>query len=175
MVVDNNLFVRRIDNGNDDFMGIVVNGEEEAYQSYNEYAMRIGLSVRKAKSRYCIGTKQICQKEVWYSRQGHYEGNLMETRHYNRFDTRTGCEAMTRLTVKDSVWTVTIFILGQNHELVLLEENHLLRSNRALTVPKANIIETMVNAGISTKNVYAYMSKKVSGSEYVGFTKKRLL
>ncbi|KAL7245305.1 hypothetical protein ACSBR2_000596 [Camellia fascicularis] len=32
--------------------------------------------------------------------------------------------------------------------------------------------DSMVNAGISTKNVYSYLTKEVGGSEDVSFTKK---
>ena len=80
MTVNDNLFVRRsdIDNDNDDLMGMVVNGEEEAYQLYNEYAMKIGFSVRKAQGKYHTDAKEICQKEYLCSRQGHYEGDLNE-------------------------------------------------------------------------------------------------
>ena len=40
-------------------MNIVVTNEGEAYKLYNEYAMRIRFSVRKATTRYHVGTKNI--------------------------------------------------------------------------------------------------------------------
>ncbi|KAF2318813.1 hypothetical protein GH714_010909 [Hevea brasiliensis] len=59
-----------------------------------------------------------------------------------------------------------------NHELASPSEIHLLRSNRELTASKASVINSMINAGISTKHAYAYLSKEVGGSECVGFTKR---
>ena len=48
----------------------------------------------------------------------------------------------------------------------------MLRSGCRISKPKADVIDTMVNAGISTKNVYSYLTKEVGGSENVGFTKR---
>ena len=48
----------------------------------------------------------------------------------------------------------------------------MLRFGRCISKPKANVIDTMVNAGISTMNAYSYLTKKVGGSENVGFTKR---
>ena len=36
----------------ENLLGMVVHSEEEAYKLYNDYAIRIGFSVRKEKLRY---------------------------------------------------------------------------------------------------------------------------
>ena len=46
----------------------------------------------------------------------------------------------------------------------------MLRSGHHISKPKASVIESMVNAGISTKNVFSYLTEEVGGSENVGFT-----
>ncbi|WCJ23459.1 FAR1-related sequence 5 [Euphorbia peplus] len=79
---------------------------------------------------------------------------------------------MIKFSVKDGLWKVTKFIQDHNHELALPSEVHLLRSNRDVTIDKGKVIDTMVNSGISTKNVYSYMSTEVGGCEFVGFTKR---
>ena len=48
----------------------------------------------------------------------------------------------------------------------------MLRSGRCISKPKANVIDTMVNVGISTKNAYSYLTKEVGGSENVGFIER---
>ena len=48
----------------------------------------------------------------------------------------------------------------------------MLRFGRHISKPKANVIDTMVNAGISTNNAYSYLTKEVGGSENVGFTER---
>ena len=48
----------------------------------------------------------------------------------------------------------------------------MLRFGRRISKPKVNVIDTMGNAGISTKNAYSYLTKEVGGSENVGFTER---
>ena len=48
----------------------------------------------------------------------------------------------------------------------------MLRFGRRISKPKADVIDTMVNASISINNVYSYITKEVGGSENVGFTKR---
>ena len=71
-----------------------------------------------------------------------------------------------------TVWRVSAFNPEHNHELALQLGRHLLRSGRRISKPKADVIDTMVNVGISTKNAYSYLTKEVGGSENVGFTER---
>ena len=70
------------------------------------------------------------------------------------------------------MWRVTTFNPEHNHKLALPSERHLLRSGRRISKPKAGLIDSMVNVGISTKNTYLYLTEEVGGSENVGFTEK---
>ena len=70
------------------------------------------------------------------------------------------------------MWRVTTFNPEHNHKLALPSERHLLRSGRRISKPKAGLIDSMVNVGISTKNTYLYLAEEVGGSENVGFTEK---
>ena len=70
------------------------------------------------------------------------------------------------------MWRVTTFNPEHNHKLALPSKRHLLRSGRCISKPKAGLIDFMVNAGISTKNTYLYLTEEVGGSENVGFTEK---
>ena len=67
---------------------------------------------------------------------------------------------------------VTAFNPEHNHELALPSKRHLLRSGHRISKPKAGLIDSMVNAGISTKNTYLYLIEEVGGSKNVGFTEK---
>ena len=85
-------------------------------------------------------------------------------------ETRIGCKALICFTVEDGVWRVIVFNPEHNHELAAPSERHLLRSGRHISKPKAGVIKSMVNVGISTKNVFSYLTEEVGGSENVGFT-----
>ncbi|CAK7336058.1 unnamed protein product [Dovyalis caffra] len=52
IIEENALYVNRSHNECDNLMGKVFNNEKEAYNFYNEYAIRTGFSVRRSKSRY---------------------------------------------------------------------------------------------------------------------------
>ena len=47
------------------------------------------------------------------------------------------------------MWRVTAFNPEHNHELTLPLERHLLRSSCRISKPKAGLIDSMVNAGLS--------------------------
>ncbi|KAF2324468.1 hypothetical protein GH714_014577 [Hevea brasiliensis] len=131
-------------------MNTVVCNEGETYKLYNDYAIGVGFSIRRGTTRYHVGTRDISQKEYYCSSEGFSkEVKLCETRYRNRFETRTGCQAMVRFTIVDGMWKVTKFISDHNHELASPSEIHLLRSNRELTASKASVINSMINAGIS--------------------------
>ncbi|XP_028092442.1 protein FAR1-RELATED SEQUENCE 5-like [Camellia sinensis] len=167
------MFVARQENNDDNLLDKVVYSEDEAYALYNNYALRMGFSIRKGKPRYYSGSKNIRQREFLCCKEGFkVDEDPFEEKKLNRLETRTGCKAFVRLTVEDGIWRVTAFNPEHNHELALQSERHLLRSARHISKPKAGVINSMINAGISTKNAYSYLREEVGGSENVGFTKR---
>ena len=62
------------------------------------------------------------------------------------------------------MWSVTAFNPKHNHELALPSERQLIRPSRRISKPKASLIDSMVNAGISTKNTYSYLTLREMGS-----------
>ncbi|KAL4282845.1 hypothetical protein GQ457_16G015180 [Hibiscus cannabinus] len=170
----NNLnFVGRKEDESMNLMGVAVDSEEEAYNLYKDYGHRMGFSVRRGRNRYVSGTNVIRCKDYFCSKEGfkEFEGDI-NVKQYNKLETRTGCQAMIRFTVEDNIWTVTRFISEHNHELATPSKRHLLRSARSLLTAKANVISSMVSAGIRPTDVYSYISKEACGSENVGFTKR---
>ncbi|XP_022854586.1 protein FAR1-RELATED SEQUENCE 5-like [Olea europaea var. sylvestris] len=53
-----------------------------------------------------------------------------------------------------------------------LEERQFLRSGCRVSNAQANVINSMVNAGIGPTKSYFYLTNKVGGAENIGFTKK---
>ncbi|CAB4270388.1 unnamed protein product [Prunus armeniaca] len=143
------MIVNRIENIDEDLLGRVVSTEEEAYNLYNNYATRVGFSVRRGQKRY--NTKKV-----------------------SKLETRTGCEASIRFAFQDEddTWKVSHFVPEHNHELAKPEERQFLRSNRKVSDSNLGVIKTMVGAGIRTTNTYSYLAEEVGGSQNVGFTKR---
>nr|XP_023917131.1 protein FAR1-RELATED SEQUENCE 5-like [Quercus suber] len=132
----------------ENLLGMVVHSEEEAYKLYNDYAIRIGFSVRKEKLRYTKnGVRQrdyVCSKEG-FPRDSDHLGD----KKFKRLQTRTGCEASIRFTVTNDEWKVTHFNSNHNHELAKPKERPFLRSNRKITDAKLGVIRTFKEAGVN--------------------------
>ncbi|KAK4601355.1 hypothetical protein RGQ29_010777 [Quercus rubra] len=121
---------------------MVVHSEEEAYKLYNDYAIRIGFSVRKEKLRY---TKNgVRQREYVRSKEGFpRDGDHLDDKKFKRLQTRTGCEASIRFTVTNGEWKVTHFNSNHNHELAKPEERPFLRSNRKIADAQLDCYNTV--------------------------------
>ena len=73
--------------------------EKEAYNLYNEYALKRGFSIRKAVKREYNGV--IRQQEFVCSKQGFKEfEDPSNVKKYHNLDVRTGCRARIRFDVK---------------------------------------------------------------------------
>ncbi|KAK8623504.1 hypothetical protein V6N13_118387 [Hibiscus sabdariffa] len=165
--------VERKEDGSVNLMGLAVDSQDAAYNMYRDYGHGMGFSIRKGKNMYVSGTNVIRFKEFYCSKEGFKEfEDDINTKQYNKLETRTGCHVMIRFTVQDNRWIVTHFISEHNHELATPSKRHLLRSARSLSTDKANVINSMVSAGIRPTDVYSYMSNEACGSENVGFTKR---
>ena len=76
-----------------------VRSEEEAYNLYNEYALKMGFSIRKAVKREYNGV--IKKREFVCSKQGFKEfKDTSNTKKYHNLDIRTGCRARISFDVK---------------------------------------------------------------------------
>ena len=53
------MFVARLEDSDENLLNKVVHKADEAYVLYNDYALRMGFSIRKGKLRYYNGTKNI--------------------------------------------------------------------------------------------------------------------
>ncbi|KAK9268942.1 hypothetical protein L1049_000708 [Liquidambar formosana] len=151
-------------------IGTKVHGEDEAYSLYNDYAVRVGFSVRKGSCRY-DRSGALRQRTYMCSKQGFYlDANPYETKNLNKLEARTGCNASIRFTVEDGVWVVTHFNPEHNHEFAKAEERQYLRSNRRAQDVQA--VRSIVNDGIRKTKLDSSLSKEGSGAGGVGFMKR---
>ncbi|XP_075665017.1 protein FAR1-RELATED SEQUENCE 5-like [Castanea sativa] len=167
------MFVARLENSDENLLNKVVHNADEAYALYNDYALRMGFCIQKGKLKYYNGTKNIKQREFLCSKEGFkLDEDFCKEKYLKRPETRTGCKTFVHFIVENGVWRVSAFNLEDNHKLALQSERHLLRSGRRISKPRADVIDTMVNVGISAKNSYSYLTTEVGGSENVGFTER---
>uniref|UniRef100_A0A7N2KUU4 FAR1 domain-containing protein n=1 Tax=Quercus lobata TaxID=97700 RepID=A0A7N2KUU4_QUELO len=148
------MFVARLENSDENLLNKVVHNADEAYALYNDYALRMGFSIRKGKPIYYNGMKNIKQCEFLCSKEGFkLDEDFCKEKYSKRVETRTGCKAFVRFTVENVVWRVSAFNLEHNHELALQSERHLLRSGCRISKLKADVIDTMVNAGMRSSEL----------------------
>jgi hypothetical protein len=163
-----------IDKCNEIFIGQVVLNKDEAYNLYQKHASKMGFSVRKGKEQYYdVEKKNTRMKEYYCSKQGFKNNESQGEVSYERANSRTNCKAMARFNVsKEGVWKITKLVLDHNHDLVPIEQRHLLRSMRNMSNAKGDVIKSMVNAGIRVTDVWSYMGEEVGGFSNLGMTLK---
>ncbi|VVA29842.1 PREDICTED: FAR1-RELATED SEQUENCE [Prunus dulcis] len=141
--------------------------EVEPYNLCNSYALKKGFSICKGNIRRDV-KNNIRERDYLCS-------NLCEVKTVHQLDTRTGCRALIRFTVDDGVWKISHINSYHNHEFAKLEERQFLKSGRKIQKAHANVMSSMVEAGIRPTKSYSYLAKEVGGAENVGFTKKDCL
>ena len=64
------MFVAKLENSDENLLNKVVHNADEAYALYNDYALRMGFSIRKGTPRYYNGMKNIKQCKFLCSKEG---------------------------------------------------------------------------------------------------------
>ncbi|KAJ3675185.1 hypothetical protein LUZ60_004227 [Juncus effusus] len=137
----------------------VVKSEEEAHRLYCEYGHKTGFSVRKGKQYYYVGTKNICTKDYYCSKEGSKDTDKLTEQDFKDPHTRTNCKAMVRFRVdEEGNWRVVHLVKEHNHPLVKPEERHLLRSARSHTAGRQRLIDLMTSPFFQSINNYASSS-----------------
>ncbi|RRT53710.1 hypothetical protein B296_00047915 [Ensete ventricosum] len=112
-------------------VGMEFDDDEQAYQFYNEYARRVGFSIRKQhltknKSGQVTFRRFVCYREGYYrNRPFDKDAKILRT------DGRTGCNAHIGIKrLKSGKFCVHRFEPEHNHKLASSKKVHLLRSQR---------------------------------------------
>ena len=121
-------------------IGQSVKSEQEAYDLYNTYGLRVGFSIRRDSQRTKADRSGITTKRYCCSKQGTKRNvaqkneEHIDRRSYSKRVTRVGCKAMIQFSVDgNGVWTVTRHDKVHNHPFCDLTKRHLLKSQRTVT------------------------------------------
>ncbi|KAF8029665.1 hypothetical protein BT93_E2174 [Corymbia citriodora subsp. variegata] len=144
--------------------------EDEAYNTYNAYAICKGFGVRKGqKANNSKGILRTCTFLCNY--EGHSPPILPhEQRDVYWTVKRTGCKACIKFKIEDGVWVVVKFEEVHNHPFVDDKQKHLIRSYRHITDTNRSILASLTRAGVRAMKAYSYLSSEAGGQENVGFT-----
>jgi len=162
-----------------ELIGQSVNSEEEAYNLYNTYALRVGFGIRRDSQRLKADGSGITTKRYCCSKQGTKRSILskneehIDTRSYRKKVTRVGCKAMVQFSIdRNGVWTVTRHDKIHNHPFCDLSKRHLLKSQRTVTPDQLELLKLMHSSRIKVSDVMRLLKKEVGGSPALGFTNK---
>ncbi|XP_073129721.1 protein FAR1-RELATED SEQUENCE 5-like [Henckelia pumila] len=156
-------------------VGHVVKSVEDAYLLYCNYAHAKGFSVKKGDQRYFPGTTDLQSKEFECSCEGSKDEkrSVEKIPIYLKPTSRTKCKAKLKISRQmGGEWKVGRFVIEHNHDMVAVDQRHLLRSSRNISHAQNSTLEAMVNAGISMANAVAYMENDAQGSHNLSFIRK---
>jgi zinc finger SWIM domain-containing protein 3 len=133
------------DGENKPYVGLEFRTPDEAYDFYNNYAGRVGFSVRKASrasSRQGVSSIRFtCHKEGFSNYQKKKEMPIgsctnQRTPEKQKGIIRMGCKASCRIKlVKGNIWQVSVFVEEHNHDLVTSpSKKRNLRSQKCTTM-----------------------------------------
>uniref|UniRef100_A0A803M7G2 FAR1 domain-containing protein n=1 Tax=Chenopodium quinoa TaxID=63459 RepID=A0A803M7G2_CHEQI len=145
----------------------------------------VGFSIRKHTTRYRLHTRIVTEKYYVCSAEGKRHTAAKKTNMVLMVDednkdlkqrkprqvsiTRTKCKASLRTKMNDDgKFKVVSHVLQHNHELTRKQWHYLHRSEREVTIEKAEAIKTMKSAGLSTMDTYNYMCTEANGEENLG-------
>ncbi|XP_021719319.1 protein FAR1-RELATED SEQUENCE 7-like [Chenopodium quinoa] len=99
-----------------------VGREQQAFDLYNDYAFKMGFSIRRGNVRTIYNTN------IWRSRKYVCSNvGLKDVRRYERLDFRTNCGALVEFIIDNrGVWTIVQHLMEHNHPVIPIDKRHLL-------------------------------------------------
>ncbi|KAI3870153.1 hypothetical protein MKW98_005966 [Papaver atlanticum] len=145
-------------------VGMLFESEDELYHFYNYYARRTGFSIRKGHFKWS-SDGEIRKRVIYCSKEGFKQRHKRGTPQKEHPVLQTGCMALIQVIAKDGMLAVTKFVEDHNHELVLAEEAHLLRSQKRILPQQARYIESLHSGGCGPTKAFSILSKEHDGPQ----------
>ncbi|XP_019188786.1 PREDICTED: protein FAR1-RELATED SEQUENCE 5-like [Ipomoea nil] len=153
----------------EDLVGVVVSNGDEAFDLYNEYAYRVGFSVRKGQQRYKASTKTIQMKRFFCYKAGFKAKANSGVNLYSKIDIRMGFGAFVQFDVGgDGRWTVTKHVKVHNHELCALDKSHLFRSHRRVRNNQISYLKDLKKSGVAVADGMRLLKHQSGGLHLLG-------
>ncbi|XP_077227446.1 protein FAR1-RELATED SEQUENCE 5-like [Tasmannia lanceolata] len=116
------------------YLGMQFDSDEAARAWYNDYARRLGFSIRIGRNERSQRTKEIISRQFLCSKEGSRDKRYIDRKDRVRPErplTRVGCKAMIMVKKRGpNKWVVTRFEKLHSHELVTPDKVPFLRSHR---------------------------------------------
>ncbi|XP_021746643.1 protein FAR1-RELATED SEQUENCE 5-like [Chenopodium quinoa] len=155
-----------------ELMKKTVTSDDEAYNLYNDYAFKIGFSIRKGNVRTVGKTSVWRSRRYVCSRASLKNDSKRHVRKFEKLDFRTNCGAFVEFIIDLGVWTVVDHQMEHNHPFIPIDKRHLLRSQRNVNKEQLKYISVMKASGVRVTDSLRLLSKEVGGSLNLGCTRK---
>ncbi|KAL4189761.1 hypothetical protein AMTRI_Chr08g208760 [Amborella trichopoda] len=148
--------------------GMQFESHKAAYEFYNDYAQRMGFSVRVYSTRRSRKDGSVITREFVCSKEGHRFKKGEGKR--SRPATRLGCKAMLRIK-KDEYgkWFIAKHEKAHCHALTAPTEVHLLRSHRKNLKSTKEVTDAYDSCGISASKMVDILSTQAGGRRNLEF------
>uniref|UniRef100_A0A7N0UTI8 FAR1 domain-containing protein n=1 Tax=Kalanchoe fedtschenkoi TaxID=63787 RepID=A0A7N0UTI8_KALFE len=155
---------------NSELIGFVVESEEVAYALYNDYARRIGFSIRRAKQRYRRGESRLSMRQFVCSKERTKNAKKESKRSYSRNITRTGCQAFIRFSIdQEGRYTIQRHEMEHTHDFSDIRQRHLMRSQRSISDEQIELLKSFRKCGIKLSDAIRFLKCQCGGSPNIGF------
>ncbi|KAI3885379.1 hypothetical protein MKX03_035902 [Papaver bracteatum] len=150
-------------------VGMEFDSVDEAYNFYNQYAGKVGFSVRKYSTSKSHRTNEINGRSYCCSRQGARDSRCKPIeeclRKSKQTNLRTGCKAMMCIRKrKEDKWVISRIVEEHNHKLAGVNERHKLRSIKRIASDQRDMLQKMQQAGLRSDLMTTFMNLEGRGS-----------
>ncbi|OAY81646.1 Protein FAR1-RELATED SEQUENCE 5 [Ananas comosus] len=161
---------------------------EDAKRFYNDYAFKMGFSIRKQthyKARKlddAITSITYCCSKAGHSKptdQEKFEHQNSQSCHTPKKDCpnrRTNCKAHAVFKIDDrGKWVITVVANEHNHELIASpSKTRFFRSHRNITKEQKDLIHMLNEQNISASQIMSFLEAKEGGRHNIHFIRKDL-
>nr|CAD1822923.1 unnamed protein product [Ananas comosus var. bracteatus] len=169
-------------------VGLEFNSIENAKKFYNDFAFKMGFSIRKtyhykAKKHddAITSVTNCCSKAGLSKSQTHEKSHCQNSEGSNTpkkqfSNRRSGCKSHIVLRIDDrGKMVITVVANEHNHELIVSpSKSRFFRSHRAITKEQKELIHMLNEQNIFTSQIMAFMQARKGGRHNIHFTRKDL-
>ena len=153
-------------------VGATASSERQAFHIYNDYAYKVGFSVRYSKVRYRCTSKGggLCMRQFCCWKAGFKQDKGKNHKDHTNIDVRTGCKALIQFHIdEDGKWIATRHVIEHNHALCSPSKRHLLPSHREVSEEDILFVKQLRESGIGVADTYRVLKKQACGSPSLGY------
>jgi len=136
--------------------------EHEAFNIYNDYAYKVGFSVRYSRTRNRCKSKggRSCMRQFCCWKEEFQRDKGQRHKEHCNVDVRTGCKAFIQFHIdEDGNWIATQHEAEHNHPLCSPSKRHLLPSHREVSENNILFVEQLRELGIGVADTYRVLKK----------------